>query len=161
MQVKCIIFFLSLHYSTHYLSYFASQGTALQSFFNLRAADGWIDDEADLPLTYKFGYIRPNGESCFLGSATQANEATVSLPAGDPRQKFRLPVFVEVSDNKGSRTRASRFLTVRPIDRLSHHAILSFATRLDPAFEAKDASSFIGEVAPLVTELNEQGSPGL
>ena len=115
---------------------------------------GWTDDNEDLPLKYKFGYIKRSGEDAFLSSISEGNELKTSLPAGASSNNYKLKLFVDVSDNRGATTRALYDVLVRPLTQLNRTKLIRFGTEVAQAFVAKDVSSVIGRVTYVVNVLN-------
>ena len=136
-------------------------GTELETKFTLQALRGWTDDDEDLPLQYKFGYIKTNGEDAFLGSNSEENELKTSLPAGVVSNGYKLKLFVDVSDNRGATTRALYDVLVRPLTQFNRTKLKSFGTDVAAAFFAKDVSRVIGRVTYTVNVLNTASFAGM
>ena len=132
----------------------------METLFTLQAVEGWIDDDEDLPLKYKFGYIKPNGQDGFLGGVSQENEASVFLPAGEAKNNYTLTLFVDVSDNKDSTTRAFHNVVVTPMAAISMETVVGLSGKIEAALEAKDISTVIGHVTSTVNVLNEASQSG-
>ena len=115
----------------------------------------------DLPLSFKFGYIKANGEDAFLGGVSQETEMTVVLPAGEAKNNFNLTLFVDATDTWRAKTRAYHNVVVTPLTVIDKNAVSHFADNIVDAFKANDLSSVIGQVTSTVNVLNEASSTGI
>lgn len=129
--------------------------------FTLSALDYWADYEADLPLTYAFGYLKANGESAYLGIESLENELTTYLPAGDPKANYNLSLFVDVYDTKRAVSRALHTVRVTPLANITTESLKSFAAKIQVAFAANDLSSVIGQIMSTVDVLNDASHSGI
>ena len=131
----------------------------MESLFTLQALEGWTDDEEDLPLTYKFGYVNKRRKDCFFGSGSLDNEIEVILPIGFQHDN-RLEVFVDVSDNKGAVRRQFYNVVVRPMSNFSLSTIDDLADKVQATLETNDISAILGRLSSTLNVFNMASESG-
>lgn len=134
-------------------------GYALETIFTLQAYGGWSDQEEDQPLRYRFGYKNSKDEDCFLGGSSLDSEVRVLLPTGFLSDSI-LPIFVDVSDNKGAISRAFFNVKVSPMSNFSEAAISNLARAATAAFQTMDISTIFGHLSSSVKFFNDASQTG-
>ena len=132
----------------------------METSFTLRASGGWSDQDEDQPLRYRFGYKNSKNKDCFLGGPSLDSEVRVLLPTGFLSDSI-LPIFVDVSDNKGAVTRAGLNVRVIPMSNFNESSISNLANAAAAAFQTMDISSIFGLVSSSVNFFNDASETGM
>jgi hypothetical protein len=140
-------------------------GVELQDTFQM-SAQFWTD--ADLPLTYSFGFYAANGGgggSTFkvLQSASAATQGLFQLPQGDDVADFRLTTVLLVFDKYSVNTTATAVVRVTPNVALTSSAS-ALSNYLSDAFasasnDPEAVASTISTVGAIMNSVSCQGVP--
>jgi hypothetical protein len=133
-------------------------GNEDSDLFTLKSWD-WIDDEANLPLSYRFGFLTTSGLSFFLGPASEKNSLDVFLPRGDPLLDNRLLCFVQVSNLLSASSNITRTARVFPVGKTYESLALDVSTRLSSLGSIEGLEESISSFTIQMTAVNCSLSP--
>lgn len=131
-------------------------GEALTTPFD-NSAGGWIDDPADLPLSYMFLFTaHPNGSPLVIQSRQSSSAVTALLPAGNEVDQNLVSLMVTVFDNLLAFTSAAQAVTVNPLS--NEAALTDYVNDVKQLFAATQDTSqailFVNNVATTINTVN-------
>ena len=132
-------------------------GDALNTLFELSAS---YCDDADLPLTYQFGYLDSIGRSLVTRTRSEKSSSQQIYPAGDSKSNHRLFILVMVFDSlSSSSSRLSNMSVVQKNSSVSVSLALSKLEPLSNSNQVDDLRSTLSAIASMVTHKSCDASP--
>ena len=134
-------------------------GTALTTAFAFTAS-GWTDDSTDLPLSYKYKYLKGPADVAAsehaLAESSASTYSPVYLPQGEGIN-YTVHCVLYVTDTFGYSARTSKDVTVLPGDHADHDDLLDLSESLVSTYIA--ASTGSKAAANLAAIAQEAGGP--